>query len=57
MTSVIGTRSASDGTEPIGILRLLFWLRTFAVAAQSAAVLFADYVLAGPLPIRPIRRC
>jgi two-component system sensor histidine kinase RegB len=55
MTSVIRTRVASDGTEPIGILRLLFWLRTFAVAAQSAAVLFAgSYVLAGPLPIRPI---
>ena len=54
MTVVVRTRSASDGTEPIGILRLLFWLRTFAVAAQAAAVLFADHVLAGPLPIRPI---
>jgi len=54
MTAVIRTRTTSDATEPIGILRLLFWLRTFAVAAQSAAVLFADYVLAGPLPIRPI---
>jgi two-component system, sensor histidine kinase RegB len=54
MTSIIGTPAASDGTEPIGILRLLFWLRTFTVVAQSAVVLVAYSVLAGPLPIRPI---
>ena len=54
VTAVIPIRPALEGTEPIGILRLLFWLRTFAVAAQSAAVFFADRVLAGPLPIRPI---
>jgi len=46
--------SASDGTEPIGILRLLFWLRAFAIVAQCAAVWVAQYVLAAPLPIRPI---
>ncbi len=46
--------AAPDGTEPIGILRLLFWLRMFTVVAQSAVVLVAHYVLAGPLPIRPI---
>jgi two-component system sensor histidine kinase RegB len=49
-----GTAAALNGTEPIGILRLLFWLRAFAVVAQCAAVWFAHYVLAGPLPIRPI---
>ena len=53
MTSVIRT-SASNGTEPIGILRLLFWLRAFAIVAQCAAVWVAQYVLAAPLPIRPI---
>ncbi|HUO66565.1 MAG TPA: ATP-binding protein [Gammaproteobacteria bacterium] len=54
MSSVIPARSASDGTEPIGILRLLFWLRAFAIVAQCAAVWVAHYVLAAPLPIRPI---
>jgi two-component system sensor histidine kinase RegB len=54
MASPIGTSTTADGTEPIGILRLLFWLRAFAVVAQCAAVWVAQYVLAAPLPIRPI---
>jgi two-component system sensor histidine kinase RegB len=49
-----GNQIAPDGTEPIGMLRLLFWLRTFAVAAQSAVVLIANVVLDGPLPLKPI---
>lgn len=54
MAPAIATTSAADGTEPIGILRLLFWLRAFAIVAQCAAVWAAEYVLAEPLPIRPI---
>jgi len=54
MTSVIGTPAAPDGTEPIGILRLLFWLRTFAILAQFAVLLIANFVLDGSLPLEPI---
>ena len=54
MTRSIRTTPLVDGTEPIGILRLLFWLRAFAIVAQCAAVWVAQYVLAAPLPIRPI---
>jgi two-component system sensor histidine kinase RegB len=54
VTAAIGKPATSDGTEPIGILRLLFWLRAFAIVAQCAAVWVAQYVLAAPLPIRPI---
>jgi two-component system sensor histidine kinase RegB len=46
--------NAAGGTEPIGMLRLLFWLRTFAIAAQSAVLLIANLVLDGPLPLEPI---
>ena len=46
--------SASTAPSPIAILRLLFWLRAFAIVAQCAAVWVAQYVLAAPLPIRPI---
>ncbi|HUL81102.1 MAG TPA: ATP-binding protein [Gammaproteobacteria bacterium] len=54
MTPVIGHAAAPEDAEPIGMLRLLFWLRTFAIAAQSAVVLLADVVLDGPLPLEPI---
>jgi len=36
------------------VLRLLFWLRTFAVAAQTAVLVFANVVLDGSLPLAPI---
>jgi two-component system, sensor histidine kinase RegB len=54
MTSAMGNPATADGTEPIGILRLLFWLRACAIVAQCAAIWVAEYVLAAPLPIRPL---
>jgi two-component system sensor histidine kinase RegB len=54
MTMSDGTPNAPTATEPIGVLRLLFWLRTFAIAAQSTVLLFANVVLDGSLPLRPI---
>lgn len=54
MEDLRATRPAGEGTEPIGVLRSLFWLRTFAIAAQLAAVGSAHLVLDGPLPVRPI---
>ncbi|HET7610020.1 MAG TPA: ATP-binding protein [Gammaproteobacteria bacterium] len=35
-------------------MRLLFWLRIVAIAAQVAAVALANFVLAGPLPLREL---
>jgi two-component system sensor histidine kinase RegB len=43
-----------DTAGPSGALRLLFWLRMVAVAAQVAAVTLANFVLAGPLPLRQL---
>jgi two-component system sensor histidine kinase RegB len=38
----------------VGALKLLFWLRTVAVASQIAAIAIAHYVLDGPLPLREL---
>jgi two-component system sensor histidine kinase RegB len=47
-------RSAVDTAGPSGALRLLFWLRIVAIAAQIAAIALANFVLAGPLPLREL---
>ena len=54
MTSLIGTAARSEETEPIGVLRLLFWLRMFAILAQLTVLLIAHFVLDGPLSLEPI---
>lgn len=46
--------SLVDTAGPSGALRLLFWLRMVAIAAQVAAIALATYVLAGPLPLREL---
>src|SRR5882672_371217 len=37
-----------------GALRLLFWLRWGAVAAQSVVITFVDRILASPVPLKPL---
>jgi two-component system sensor histidine kinase RegB len=46
--------SPVDSAGPSGALRLLFWLRMVAIAAQVAAIALAHLVLAGPLPLREL---
>ena len=46
--------SLVDTAGSSGALRLLFWLRMVAIAAQVAAVALAGLVLAGPLPLREL---
>jgi two-component system sensor histidine kinase RegB len=46
--------SLVDTAGPSGALRLLFWLRIVAIAAQIGAIALATYVLAGPLPLREL---
>jgi two-component system sensor histidine kinase RegB len=46
--------SLVDTAGPAGALRLLFWLRLVAIAAQIAAIVLAQFVLAGPLPLREL---
>jgi two-component system sensor histidine kinase RegB len=43
-----------DTAGPSGALRLLFWLRMVAIGAQLAALALAQFVLAGPLPLREL---
>ncbi len=43
-----------DTAGPNGALKLLFWLRMIAIASQVAAVVLAERVLAGPLPVREL---
>jgi two-component system sensor histidine kinase RegB len=46
--------SLVDTAGSSGALRLLFWLRMVAIAAQVVAVALASLVLAGPLPLREL---
>ena len=46
--------SLVDTAGPSGALRLLFWLRMVAIAAQIGAIALAHFVLAGPLPLREL---
>jgi two-component system sensor histidine kinase RegB len=46
--------SPVDSAGPSGALRLLFWLRMVAIAAQVAAIALANLALAGPLPLREL---
>jgi two-component system, sensor histidine kinase RegB len=39
---------------PSGALRLLFWLRSVAIASQLFAIAFVEYVLDTPLPLREL---
>jgi two-component system sensor histidine kinase RegB len=43
-----------DTAGPAGALKLLFWLRTVAIACQIAAIAIAHLVLDGPLPLREL---
>jgi two-component system sensor histidine kinase RegB len=43
-----------DTAGASGALRLLFWLRMVAIAAQVGAIALASFVLAGPLPLREL---
>jgi two-component system sensor histidine kinase RegB len=46
--------SLVDTAGPAGALRLLFWLRMVAIAAEIAAIVLAQFVLAGALPLREL---
>jgi two-component system sensor histidine kinase RegB len=43
-----------DTAGPAGALKLLFWLRSIAIASQVAAIAIAHLVLDGPLPLRKL---
>jgi two-component system sensor histidine kinase RegB len=43
-----------DTAGPAGALKLLFWLRSIAIASQVAAIAIAHLVLDGPLPLREL---
>jgi two-component system sensor histidine kinase RegB len=43
-----------DTAGPAGALKLLFWLRTVAIACQIGAIAIAHLVLDGPLPLREL---
>jgi len=48
------TFSFVDTAGQSGALKLLFWLRTVAIASQIAAITIARFVLDGPLPLREL---
>lgn len=54
MTAVAHKLEIGGGTEPMAALRLLFWLRVVAIAAQTVIILTVHYAVGLPLPLRPL---
>lgn len=53
MSTAAKTAAHAHG-ESMAALRLLFWLRVLAIAAQSGVILFVHFVLGSALPLRPL---